>query len=146
MNSNTTSTYIVESGNWKLRVIVEDYDGDEYSYLEAATRAIEGVFGSSPLGEKCEFVCLMDSKGQDYFDPDVSMEELPPPMFSVVTGVRKENEQSMRVYLTSLLFANAGQPVNFKLAMQAEALEPEKVQAFKDLAAKKTKKSKKKNG
>lgn len=139
----TTSTYIVESGNWKIRIVAEDY-GDEYSYLEAATRAIEGVFGSRPLGEKCEFVCLMDANGQDYFDLDTNVEELPPPMFSVVTGVRKENETTLRVYLTSLLFANAGQPVNFKLAMQAEALEPDKVKSFKDLAAKKSNKSKKK--
>lgn len=139
----TTSTYIVESGNWKIRVVAEDYE-DEYSYLEAATRAIEGVFGTRPLGEKCEFVCLMDANGQDYFNLDTNVEELPPPMFSVVTGVRKENETALRVYLTSLLFANAGQPVNFKLAMQAEALEPDKVKSFKELAAKKTNKSKKK--
>jgi hypothetical protein len=105
----------------RYELSAEDYE-DEYSYLESRlTDAIEGVFGTRPLGEKCEFVCLMDAKGQDYFNLDTNVEELPPPMFSVVTGVRKENETTLRVYLTSLLFANAGQPVNFKLAKQAEA-------------------------
>lgn len=126
-----TCAYIVESGNWKLRVVAEDV-GD-YSYIEAATRAIEGVFGQRPLSENCEFIHLYDLKGQDYFDPDLIMEELPPPMFSIVTGVRKESEEQLRVYLSSSLFANASQPLNVKLAHQAEALEPEKVKAFNQM-------------
>lgn len=144
------TTYIVESGNWKLRIVAED-NSDKYSYLEAATRAIEGVFGTRILDENCEITHLLDNKSQDYFDPDTNMEELPPPMFSVVTSIRKENEQSTYVYLTSGLFANASQPINFKLAIQAESLVPDKVKKFKELAEKnvvkhqKKKRSKKKN-
>jgi hypothetical protein len=133
-----SNAYIVKSGNWMARVVVE---GEApYSYVEAATRAMEGVFGNRPLTENCELVNLYDKNGKDYFDPDSGMSDTPPRMFSVVTVVRKEhddaNTNSYYAFLSSVLFANASQPQNYTLAMQAEALEPENVKRFKEMCNK----------
>ena len=142
-----TPYYIVESGNWKVRVKVEDTG--EYAYIEAGTRAIEAVFGKRELDEDCEIVSLMTAGGRDYFDPDVNEDKIPPPMFSIVTGVCHESNMDKQpveyvVYLTRELFENAGQAVNVELAKRAEALEPEKVKRFVELRNKALKKIRKK--
>ena len=133
-----SNAYIVESGNWKMRVVVNEECGP-HSYVEAATRAIEGVFGHRTLDVDCEIVSLYDNKGRDFFDPDCDLDETPPRMFSVVTVVRREKDKddgSAHVLLTSVLFANASQPHNYELALKAEALEPDKIKQFKDMCEK----------
>lgn len=138
--------YIVESGNWKVRVNV--LDGGEYAYVEAGTRAIEAVFGRRELTDACEIVSLKTVNGEDYFDPDHVGETIPPPMFSIVTLVCHEsdvgNHDRCRIFLTRELFENAGQSVNVELAKQAEQMEAEKVQLFLE-TRKRLKKRKKKN-
>lgn len=143
----STCAYIVESGNWLFRIMSSDGD-DEYSYIEAGTRAMEGVFGARPLSEDCEFLSLRYLDGNDYFDTDNLTEDAPYPMFSVVTVIRKETDtKTARLFLTSALFENASQPVNVLLAQKAELLEPEKLEKFKQLQTKQdnTKKRKKKD-
>jgi len=143
----STCAYIVESGNWTFRIMSSDGD-DEYAYIEAGTRAMEGVFGARPLSDECEFLSLRFVDGDDYFDPDNLNEDPPHPMFSVVTAIHKETEtKTARVYLTSELFENASQPVNVLLAHKAESLEPDKLKKFRQLQKqqKKTKKRKKKD-
>ena len=139
-----TPYYIVESGNWKVRVKIDSTD--EYTYLEAGTRAVEAVFGRRELDESCEIIGLMTSKGQDFFDPDVMDKKIPPPMFSVVTGVCHEDDRDKpgkyMIYLTSELFENASQPVNVLLAKKAETEEPEKVKLVRDTKKKRLNKKK----
>ena len=145
-----TPYYIVETGNWKVRVRVED-EGD-YAYVEAGTRAMEAVFGRKELNDECEIVSLTTPGGKDYFDPDIQADEkIPLPMFSIVTGVCHESDMSTEktrymVFLTRELFENAGQAVNVELAKRAEALEPEKVKRFVELRNKALKKIRKKKG
>jgi hypothetical protein len=143
----STRAYIVESGNWAFRIMSSDGD-DEYAYIEAGTRAMEGVFGARPLSDECEFLSLRFADGDDYFDPSNLTEDPPHPMFSVVTAIRKETDtKTARLFLTSELFENASQPVNVLLAHKAELLEPDKLKKFRQLRKKQlnTKKTKKKS-
>ena len=135
--------YIVESGNWKVRVKVENMG--EYAYIEAGTRAIEAVFGKKELDQDCEIISLMTEEGKDYFDLDVADDKIPQPMFSIVTGVCHKSymDKQPRFYLTRELFENAGQPVNAELAKKAEASEPDQVKRFLELRKKKTIRKKK---
>lgn len=140
----STCAYIVESGNWTFRIMSSDGD-DEYAYIEAGTRAMEGVFGARPLSEECEFLTLRFVDGEDYFDPNNLTEDPPHLMFSVMTLIRKKTDtKTARLYLTSELFENASQPVNVLLAHKAELLEPDKLKKFKQLRDKQTKSKKRK--
>jgi hypothetical protein len=140
--------YLVDNGNWKVRVSV---DKDCPSpYMEAATRAVEAVFGMKELDSSCEIISLVDNEGIDYFSEDADNSGIyPQPMFSIVTLVckyRDANKGSKYVpFLTSKVFENAGQPTNVELALKAESLEPEKVKQFLELQELLEKKRKKKS-
>jgi hypothetical protein len=128
--------YLVDSGNWKVRVSL---DKDCPSpHMEAATRAVEAVFGMKELNAQCEIISLVDIDGIDYFSEEADNSGVyPQPMFSIVTLVCKYkdlNKGSKYVpFLTSKVFENAGQPINVQLARKAELLEPEKVKQFLEL-------------
>ena len=128
--------YLVDSGNWKVRVSI---DKDCPSpYIEAATQAVEAVFGMKELNGQCEIISLVDNEGIDYFSEEADNSGVyPQPMFSIVTLVCKYKDVNKGdkyvPFLTSKLFENAGQPINVELAKKAEALEPEKVKQFLEL-------------
>lgn len=141
--------YIVECGNWQVKVALCDSEhGGEYAYMEAATQAVEGVFGLRTLNMHCELMSLKNMRGEDYFDVDnVFVMEMPRPMFSVVMCVYKAKDAltytKYRLYLSSIVFANAAQPINVELALHAESLEPDKVTQFKKMVTEQKNKRKK---
>ena len=133
-----TTDYIIECGNWRVKVTLNDnkHHSGEYAYMEAATQAVEGVFGLRTLNSNCELMSLKNMRGEDYFDVDnVFLMEMPRPMFSVVMCVYKVKDvltyTKYRLLLSSVVFANAAQPINVELALHAESLEPDKVAHFK---------------
>ena len=131
--------YIVDTGNWKVKVAVDDKDCPS-PYMEAATQAVEAVFGMKELNSQCELISLVDDNGVDYFDPDCTSSSPAVPMFSIVTLVCKVKDMKKShkyvPLLTRKVFENASQPVNVEYALEAESLEPEKVKQFLDLQKK----------
>lgn len=141
--------YIVDTGNWKVKVAIDDKDCPS-PYMEAATQAVEAVFGMKELNAQCELISLVDSDGIDYFDPDCTSSVPAVPMFSLVTLVCKAKDKKKNTkyvpFLTRKVFENAAQPINVEYALEAESLEPEKVKRFLELEQKlQSKKRKKKN-
>ena len=139
--------YLVDSGNWKVKVAINDTDCPS-PYMEAATQAIEAVFGMRELNNSCEVISLLSEDGTDYFSEDFNGTDYPRPMFSIVTLVCKLKDvkygKRYVPFLTSKVFENASQPINVELARQAEQLEPEKVKQFLELQQLLEKKKKKK--
>lgn len=145
--------YIVECGNWKVKVALyeNEFDGDD-AYIEACTRAVEGVFGLRNFNMHCELMSLRALDGRDYFDVEnIMMVNMPQPMFSVIMCVYKASDvltyTRWRLYLSSYVFANASQYINLDLALHAETLESDKVRMFHKMVnqQKKTIKKRKKN-
>jgi hypothetical protein len=65
--TNDYNVYNVSSGNWIMRVALNTaLEGDD-EYIEAATQAIECVFGSRDLDEMHEMLVLANDDGIDYF-------------------------------------------------------------------------------
>lgn len=141
--------YIVDTGNWKVKVAIDDNDCPS-PYIEAATQAVEALFGMKELNSQCELISLVDDDGVDYFDPECTSSSPAVPMFSIVTLVckAKDMKKSSKYVplLTRKVFENASQPINVGYALEAESLEPDKVQRFLELEAKlQSKKRKKKS-
>lgn len=138
--------YIVDTGNWKVRVSIDTKHPSPY--MEAATQAIEAVFGMKELNNQCELISLVDSStGVDYFHPDCDAPYPATPMFSLVTLVCKAKDvdkpSMYKPFLTSKVFENAAQPINVQYAREAEMQEPEKVKQFLELQSKLEKRKKK---
>lgn len=128
--------YIVDTGNWKVKVAIDDKDCPS-PYMEAATQAVEAMFGMRELNAQCELISLVDDHGVDYFDPDCTSSVPAVPMFSIVTLVCKFKDMTKGSkyvpLLTRKVFENAAQPINVEYAKEAEDLEPEKVKQFLEL-------------
>lgn len=140
--------YIVDSGNWKVKVSLNDKDHLS-PHMEAATQAVEAVFGMKQLNCQCEIISLVDEYEFDYFSETYTGADYPPvPMFSILTLVYKikdvNDPTKFKPFLTSEVFANAAQPINVERAIEAESSEPEKVKRFKQLQRKLEKQLKKK--
>lgn len=135
----TMTDYIVDSGNWKVRVSIDTKHPSPY--MEAATQAAEAVFGMKELNSQCELISLVDNVTQiDYFSPDCDAPYPPTPMFSLVTMVCKAKDlhkpDTFIPFLTSKVFENAAQCINVQYAREAESQEPDKVKQFLKLQKK----------
>lgn len=145
----TITDYIVECGNWKVKVALDDNEHDvDYAYIEAGTRAIEAIFGMRGYSMQCELIGLKTPSGDDYFDAEGEfMVNMPSPLFSLVLCVYKASDAltftKWRLYLSSMIFANAAQPINVELALHAESLEKDLVNKFKKMLGIETKNKKK---
>lgn len=140
--------YGVSSGNWKVKVKLfsapdDNAEIEDFTYIEAATRAMEVVFGKAEFCEDCEIYSLIDMSGNEFFDSEYRANdsgEVPRPMFSIITVVYRmedeHDEKRYRIYLTRNIFANAAQFVNVELAAAAEAEDPKAVAKFNRLASK----------
>ena len=142
----TMTDYIVDTGNWKVRVSIDTKHPSPH--MEAATQAVEAVFGMKELNNQCELISLVDSAtGIDYFDPDCDAPYPATPMFSLVTLVCKAKDlkkpSAIVPFLTSKVFENAAQPINVQYAREAEMQEPDKVKQFLELQSKLEKRKKK---
>lgn len=142
----TMTDYIVDTGNWKVRVSIDTKHPSPY--MEAATQAVEAVFGMKELNNQCELISLVDNEtGVDYFDPDCDAPYPAIPMFSLVTLVCKAKDvhkkSTYKPFLTSKVFENAAQPINVQYAREAEMQEPDKVKQFLELQSKLEKRKKK---
>lgn len=139
MSSNTT-TFYVESGNWRVKVIldVKPESVDNYDYIEAATIAMESVFDErKEFGDKVEMVHLFDKNGNDYFDVEYSgqLSDIPSNLFGLLTASFLEKDintpENWWYFLSSKIFANAGQHRNVELATAVEANYKKEVDNFK---------------
>lgn len=140
--------YVVESGNWKVKIAMYDDECEgDYVYTEAATRAVEAVFGLRNFNMYCELISMKSLDGRDYFDVNnTTMVDMPQPMFSVIMCVYKASNELItsewKLFLSSHIFANASQHINVDLALRAEKMESDKVNLFKQMVNKQRKNKK----
>ena len=145
----TMTDYIVDTGNWKVKVSIDTKH--PAPYMEAATQAVEAVFGMKQLDSQCELISLVDDTTKiDYFSPDCDAPYPAIPMFSLVTLVYKAKDlhkpDTFVPFLTSKVFENAAQFTNVQYAREAESQDPAKVKQFLKLQKKLEKaKTRKKN-
>jgi len=137
--------YIVDTGNWKVRVSIDK--GCPSPYMEAATQAIEAVFGMKELNCQCELISLVNNDtGHDYFDIDCDDPYPAIPAFSLITMVCKAKDlhkpNAIVAFLTSKVFENAAQPINVQYAHEAEMQEPDQIKRFLELQNKPNKRKK----
>ncbi len=116
--------YIIACGNWVVKIVIDEslYDNEESLTFEAATRAMEKIYGVSDYGDGEDIIAIKDDIGQNIFNKKI--DEVTPvdykPLFGIITAVYKENTTDKIFHRTSELFANASQPDNFKDAIKAE--------------------------
>lgn len=135
----TMTDYIVDTGNWKVKVSIDTKH--PAPYMEAATQAVEAVFGMKQLDSQCELISLVDDTTKiDYFSPDCDAPYPAIPMFSLVTLVYKAKDlhkpDTFVPFLTSKVFENAAQFTNVQYAREAESQDPAKVKQFLKLQKK----------
>lgn len=135
----TMTDYIVDTGNWKVKVSIDTKH--PAPYMEAATQAVEAVFGMKQLDSQCELISLVDDTTKiDYFSPDCDTPYPAIPMFSLVTLVYKAKDlhkpDTFVPFLTSKVFENAAQFTNVQYAREAESQDPAKVKQFLKLQKK----------
>jgi len=135
----TMTDYIVDTGNWKVKVSIDTKH--PAPYMEAATQAVEAVFGMKQLDGQCELISLVDDTTKiDYFSPDCDAPYPAIPMFSLVTLVYKAKDlhkpDTFVPFLTSKVFENAAQFTNVQYAREAESQDPDKVKQFLKLQKK----------
>jgi hypothetical protein len=120
---------IVETGNWKVRIKINmsDYEDENYAFIEAATQALENIFGTyGESSNEQEIISLLDNNGKDYFssDYDGDTSVVPQPFFGVLTVCYiekyKKNEKKWWYFLTTKLFENAAQPENVEQSIENE--------------------------
>ena len=125
----TTIPFIVESGNWKIGVTI-DHTEDEvltlYSYIEAATLAVEFIYGKNEIFGNSDFYFyeLLDDDGNncldDIDDDTIDDVDTPPALFGIITACYLEKDMNKKdkwcFFVTSQLFANAAQPENVEIA------------------------------
>ena len=134
------TVFFVETGNWRARVIlpVKLSAVNNYDYIESATRAIECVFDDrKDIGKTFEMVHLYDQNRKDYFDAEYSgnLSDIPDPLFGMLTACflekDKNSEENWWYFLSSKIFANAGQHRNASLAESVEKNYEAEVSEFK---------------
>lgn len=138
--SNDTTKFYVESGNWRgsISLSVKKSNVSNYDYIEAATRAMESVFDEGKeIGKEFEIIRLLDKDGKDYFDSEYSgqLSDVPECLFGLLTACFLEkdvdNQENWWYFLSSKIFANAGQHRNVSLATAVEKQYSKEVNAFK---------------
>lgn len=139
MSKDTTKFY-VESGNWRgcISLPVKSSEVTNYDFIEAATRAMEMVFDErKEIGKDFEIVNLYDKSGKDYFTEEFSGElsDVPECLFGLLTACFLEkdinNQENWWYFLSSKIFANAGQHKNVSLATNVEKKYAKEVNEFK---------------
>jgi len=137
--SDTTKFY-VESGNWRgvISLPVKKNEVSNYDYIEAATRAMECVFDErKEIGKEFDIIQLFDKSGKDYFDSEYGgqLSDVPECLFGLLTACFLEkdidNQENWWYFLTSKIFANAGQHRNVHLATEVEKKYSKEVNEFK---------------
>lgn len=138
--SNDTTKFYVESGNWRgcISLPVKRSEVSNYDYIEAATRAMESVFDErKEIGKEFEIISLFDKSGKDYFDSEFTgqLSDVPECLFGLLTACFLEkdvnNQENWWYFLSSKIFANAGQHRNVSLATAVEKQYSKEVNEFK---------------
>lgn len=139
-----TTTFLVETGNWRASVVlpVKSSSVTNYDYIEAATRAMETVFDErKDISESFEMIHLYDKDEQDYFDEEYAgnLSDIPNPLFGMLTACFLEEDKDLQenwwYFLSSKIFANAGQHVNSGLAESVEKHYDKEIEKFKSQEA-----------
>lgn len=139
-NNRDVTEFLIETGNWRasIKLPVRKSDVGNYEYIEAATVALECVFDESKdIGENFEMVNLLDDKGKNYFDEDYggALSDIPDSTFGLLCAcflAENANKQERWWYfLSSKIFANAGQHCNAALAEKVEKKYSKEVEEFK---------------
>jgi hypothetical protein len=109
-----------------------------YDYIEAATRAMESMFDErKDIGKSFEMIHLYDKDKKDYFDAEYSgnLSDIPDPLFGMLTACFLEKDKNTQekwwYFLSSKIFANAGQHRNSALAESVEKKYEKEVAEFK---------------
>ena len=135
-----TTTFLVETGNWRASIILQVKPSavTNYDYIEAATRAIESVFDErKDIGDSFDMIHLYNKDRKDYFDAEYTgnLSDVPDPLFGMLTACflekDKNSEENWWYFLSSKIFANAGQHKNSALAESVEKNYAEEVAEFK---------------
>jgi hypothetical protein len=149
-NIKTKLPFIVESGNWKAKVLCSPVDDElnEYSYVEACTRAFEFVFGRG-TNDEVQLLSLRDRNNKEYIDVYYSGDNpesdtkynFPEATFGVFVICRLEDDENKKdkwwYTNSSTIFKNAAQT---KYVAYAEEME----HRFRDTVDKLEKEKKKK--
>lgn len=131
--------FIVETGNIIAEVLVdEDIFEGVSAYIEAGTRVFEIVFGLREPKDGYDILALLDDYDENVLEKDIpencsdeyfedlleQESNLPQECADIVTHIRKsyEPEENERIYLSSIIFKNAGLP---SFAAEAERQEQE---------------------
>jgi len=122
----TDIPFIVRTGNWKARVLINIDDGiTENDYIEATTEAIESCFGEEEQ-DNCEILELFDDEGKNFFASTYNGDPLEIPDFLfgilIICCLEKDynNKKKWRYYSLSNIFANAAQTENYNMAVSLE--------------------------
>jgi hypothetical protein len=99
---------------------------------------MEYVFDDNrEIGKEFEIIRLLDKSGKDYFDAEYAgqLSDVPECLFGLLTAcfLEKdvENQENWWYFLSSKIFANAGQHRNVKLATEVEKQYSKEVNEFK---------------
>jgi hypothetical protein len=137
--------YIVACGNWVVKIVIDptEFPDEETLTFEAATRAMEKIYGYSEYTDGEDIIAMKGEDGKNVLDKKINEVTSTDykPLFGVITAVYKENTTDKEYHRTSELFANASQPDLFLDAMEAEKKNKPVLDAYK--ANKKKKKAKK---
>jgi hypothetical protein len=117
----------VQCGNWSLYLHYnpKDFSTKNQMYIEAATNALEIIFGDKDFTNiDDDYYALMNDDGNNVLDTD---DALPIPTFTTKIHILSSKNNEPQKLLTSLrtsdIFANAAQPEHYQIALEAEEIE-----------------------
>ena len=117
----------IQCGNWSLYLhyTPNDFPTKNQMYIEAATYAIEIIFGNKEFtNNDDDYYALLNDDGINVLD---SEDPIPIPTFTTKIHILSSKNNEPQKLLTSLrtsdIFANAAQPEHYKIALKAEKKE-----------------------
>jgi len=127
--------YRVSSGNWVAEIVLDEEELSGDNHFEAATRAMEMVFGAKESDERNQIVSMLDVDGEDIFFENYQGSGQVTKSFTLLTSVIADQQKEKPFlihFLTSAIFENAAQPANVDIAIRLESENADAVKRFRD--------------
>ena len=109
-------TYYIRWSNWCCKIVMhpdEDFESDDALFIEAATRAIDSVYGSKEWGDEDEMIAFYNEKGENVIKTVGELGVAFNIKFGedtyIYSNFDDKNPELMKTLKTSMLFANSGQ-------------------------------------